>query len=153
ANTRARLERWIEAGGTLLRFAGPHLATGGDALVPVPLREGGRTLGGALSWDTPEPLGAFDPDGPFAGLSVPKDVKIRRQVLAEPVPDLAQKTWARLEDGTPLVTAASRGAGRIVLVHVTANTDWSDLPLSGTFVSMLHRLVQLAHAPARGTGI
>jgi hypothetical protein len=152
-----KLAAWIEAGGTLVRFAGPHLAAPhsageSDDLVPVPLREGGRTLGGALSWDAPEALGPFDADGPFAGLPTPTDIQVRRQVLAEPVPDLGQKTWARLADGTPLVTAAPRGAGRIVLVHVTANTDWSDLPLSGTYVSMLRRLVQLAHAPGRGTG-
>ena len=150
-----KLARWIEAGGTLVRFAGPHLAAPhtaaeADDLIPVPLREGGRTLGGALSWDSPEALGPFDADRPFAGLDPPRDVQVRRQVLAEPQPDLVQKTWARLADGTPLVTASRRGAGRIVLMHVTANTDWSDLPLSGTFVSMLRRIVQLAHAPSDG---
>lgn len=139
-----RLARWIEQGGTLVRFAGPRLAAQSDDLVPVRLRQGGRTLGGALSWDTPEPLGAFDPDGPFAGLQAGPDVQVRRQVLAEPVPDLASRTWARLADGTPLVTAAPRGNGRVVLVHVTANTDWSDLPLSGVYVEMLRRLVSLA---------
>src|SRR5262249_61621958 len=88
-----RLTRWIEEGGTLVRFAGPRLAAqsglAGDDLVPVPLRQGGRTLGGALSWDTPEPLGAFDADGPFAGLALTTDVQVKRQGLAQPVPDLA----------------------------------------------------------------
>jgi hypothetical protein len=146
-----RLARWIGEGGTLVRFAGPRMAApsgaSDDDLIPVPLRQGGRTLGGALSWDTPETLGAFDPDGPFAGLASTPDVHVKRQVLAEPVPDLANRTWARLADGTPLVTAAPRGQGRIVLVHVTANTDWSDLPLSGVYVEMLRRLVSLAKAP------
>jgi hypothetical protein len=32
----------------------------------------------------------------------------------------------------------------IVLFHVTADTRWSDLPLSGTFVDMLKRIVALA---------
>ncbi|HKK29745.1 MAG TPA: DUF4159 domain-containing protein, partial [Alphaproteobacteria bacterium] len=64
-------------------------------------------------------------------------------VLAEPAPDLREKTWASLTDGTPLVTAQSRGEGRIVLVHVTANAAWSDLPLSGVFVDMLARLVRI----------
>ena len=48
-----------------------------------------------------------------------------------------RKTWAALADGTPLVTAARRGKGLVVLVHITANTTWSNLPLSGLFVEML----------------
>ncbi len=67
-----------------------------------------------------------------------------RQVLAEPEAGLAERTWATLADGTPLVTAAKRGKGMIVLFHVTADTRWSDLPLSGTFVEMLRRIVGMA---------
>ncbi len=36
----------------------------------------------------------------------------------------------------------------IVLFHVTADTRWSDLPLSGVFVDMLKRLVALAGSNA-----
>src|SRR5690606_16062 len=57
-----------------------------------------------------------------------------------------ERTWAVLRDGTPLVTAAPRGRGRIVLFHVTANTNWSNLPLSGVFVEMLRRIVASADA-------
>ena len=71
---------------------------------------------------------------PFAGLAVPDDVTVRRQVLAEPDLDLGDKTWARLADGTPLVTGEHRGEGWLVLVHTTANADWSTLALSGLFV-------------------
>ena len=63
-------------------------------------------------------------------------------------PDLADKTWARLADGTPLVTAEKRGQGWLVLVHTTANTDWSNLALSGLFVEMLQRLVAVEPASA-----
>ena len=69
---------------------------------------------------------------------------MNRQVLAEPSADLGGHTWAALADGTPLVTQATRGAGRVVLFHVTANADWSNLPLSGLFVDMLRRLVALS---------
>ena len=71
-------------------------------------------------------------------------MKVTRQVLAEPSASLGVHTWATLVDGTPLVTEATRGAGRIVLFHVTANADWSNLPLSGLFVEMLRRLVALS---------
>jgi hypothetical protein len=128
----------------LVRFAGPRLAASDDDLVPVKLRRGGRTLGGSLSWDQPQPLAAFSKDGPFGTMTVPKDVNVTRQVLAEPEAGLVDRTWATLADGTPLVTAEKRGKGMIVLFHVTADTRWSDLPLSGSFVEMLKRMVGLA---------
>jgi hypothetical protein len=143
-DTHDRLAHWIEDGGVLVRFAGPRLAASEDDLVPVKLRRGGRILGGSLSWDKPQPLAAFSRDSPFAGMPVPNDVTVSRQVLAEPDATLSDNTWATLADGTPLVTAARRGKGLIVLFHVTGDTRWSDLPLSGTFVEMLKRVVALA---------
>ncbi len=141
---RDRLIAWVEDGGMLVRFAGPRLAGSDDDLVPVKLRRGGRTLGGSLSWDQPQPLAAFSKEGPFGNMPVPKDVNVTRQVLAEPEAGLAERTWATLADGTPLVTATKRGKGMIVLFHVTADTRWSDLPLSGSFVEMLRRMVGMA---------
>src|SRR5712675_2453970 len=145
----AAVTKWIEGGGLLLRFAGPRLAEQGDHLLPVRLRHGGgRTIGGALSWAQPAKLAPFEADSPFAGLAVPADVTVSRQVLAEPDLDLASKTWARLADGTPLVTAEKRGQGWIVLVHTTANAEWSNLALSGLFVEMLRRIVATSQGVA-----
>ncbi|HEY7457220.1 MAG TPA: DUF4159 domain-containing protein [Xanthobacteraceae bacterium] len=141
---RDRLVRWIEDGGLLVRFAGPRLAAAEDNLVPVKLRRGGRVLGGSLSWEQPQKLGSFSSEGPFQGLTVPDDVIVQRQVLAEPDGTLAERTWASLADGTPLVTATKRGRGLIVLFHVTADTAWSNLPISGAFVDMLRRVIALA---------
>jgi hypothetical protein len=139
-----RLAQWVENGGVLVRFAGPRLAASDDDLVPVKLRRGGRSLGGSLSWDKPQPLAAFTRDSPFSGMAVPNDVTVTRQVLAEPDATLSDNTWATLADGTPLVTAAHRGKGLIVLFHVTGDTRWSNLPLSGAFVEMLKRITDLA---------
>jgi hypothetical protein len=75
---------------------------------------------------------------------VPEEVHVTRQILAAPTAMVAGQdpVWSRLSDGTPLVTQAPLNAGRIVLFHVTANADWSDLPLSGLFVEMMRRLVE-----------
>ncbi len=143
---KTRLTRFIEQGGVLLRFAGPRLAGAGDDLSPVKLRRGGRQMGGALSWDQPKPLAPFAREGLFADLAVPDDVLVKRQVLAEPDATLADRTLAQLNDGTPLVTADKRGLGTLVLFHVTADTSWSNLPLSGLFVEMLKRIAALSSA-------
>ncbi|HEY5127884.1 MAG TPA: DUF4159 domain-containing protein [Bradyrhizobium sp.] len=141
---RERLAAWIDQGGVLVRFAGPRLAQADDDLVPVKLRRGGRSLGGSLTWEKPQHLAAFTADGPFAGLAVPKDVTVNRQVLAEPDAVLATRSWASLEDGTPLVTGEHRGKGIVSLFHVSADMRWSDLPMSGTFVEMLRRIVDIS---------
>jgi hypothetical protein len=143
AGTQEELDAWVKSGGVLIRFAGPRLEQGGDELLPVALRRGGRSLGGSLSWSTPQPLAPFDEQSPFRGLAVPDDVKVNRQVLADPTVASEAEVWATLADGTPLVTAAKDGQGFIVLFHVTANSDWSNLPLSGLFVEMLRRVVML----------
>lgn len=151
---RERLDDWIKGGGVLVRFAGPRLAAGDDDLVPVKLRRGNRSLGGTLTWEKPQHLAAFAADGPFAGLPVPDDITVTRQVLADPDPALASKTWASLADGTPLVTGEQRGKGVLALFHVSGDTRWSDLPLSGTFVEMLRRIVDMAgYADAAGSNL
>lgn len=139
------LAQWVRGGGVLIRFAGPRLAAAPqDELSPVRLRQGGRILGGALAWETPQPLSSYAADSPFAPLVPPKDVTVTRQVLAEPDADLPDRVWATLGDGTPLVTAVRQDKGLSVLFHVTADTRWSNLPLSGAFVDMLRRIVDLA---------
>ncbi len=132
---------WIDQGGVLIRFAGPRLAAHADDLIPTPLRPTSRALGGSLAWETPQRLADFDSTSPFFGIPLPKDTVVRQQVLAQPSADLPGLTWARLEDGTPLVTGAPIGRGQLVLFHVTADPDWSDLPYTGAFVEMLRRSV------------
>jgi hypothetical protein len=143
--TDALLE-WIETGGMLLRFAGPRVAASDVSradehpLMPVRLRSGGRSVGGAMSWGEPKAVAAFADTSPFFGLSIPDDVVVSSQVVAQPDPTLANRVIAELSDGTPLVTRKVIGQGQVVLFHVTANAEWSTLPLSGLFVDMLERL-------------
>ena len=139
-----RIERFVAGGGLLIRFAGQRMTGGTDDLVPVKLRVGGRYLGGTLAWAEPQKLAPFSDSSPFAGLTVPSDVSVTRQVLAEPSVELSDHTWARLADGTPLVTARAQGKGWIVLFHITAGPNWSSLPLSGLYVDMMRRLMALS---------
>ncbi|WP_157115333.1 BatA domain-containing protein [Paracoccus contaminans] len=160
--SRPALTRWVEAGGMLIRFSGPRLAASpdlaADPLLPVRLRPGGRSAGGALSWGAARQIAPFAPDGLFSGLAIPAEVTVRAQLLPDPAPDLPGRTIAQLTDGTPLVTRSAMGKGQLVLFHSSANAEWSNLALSGLFVSMLERLVgsvdagQGAGAAADGSG-
>ncbi|MGI9384522.1 MAG: DUF4159 domain-containing protein [Methyloligellaceae bacterium] len=150
--TLEELTTWVRRGGTLVRFAGPRLEQGGDQLLPSRLRQGGRTLGGSLSWSTPQSLAPFEDSSPFFGLAPPAEVTVRRQVLTDPAARGNAQVWARLKDGTPLVSAAPLGDGTLVLFHVTANSDWSNLPISGLFVGMLRRIVDRSTVAAGASG-
>ena len=138
------VNKFVAGGGVLVRFAGPRMTNGADALVPVELRVGGRYLGSAMAWGQPQHLASFGATSPFNGLAIPAEVTVSRQILAEPSAELSDRAWARLTDGTPLVTARAQGAGWIVLFHVTASPNWSSLPLSGLYVDMLKRLLALS---------
>lgn len=140
---------WVRKGGILIRFAGPDLARQSQqtmkddeaALLPVPLLSGMRQLGGPMSWGTPQKLAPFPVNTPFAGLAIPDDATIFRQLLAQPTDDLSRHVWATLTDGTPLVTARREGHGLTILFHITPTADWSSLPLSGLFPQMMERLI------------
>lgn len=140
------LKDFVEAGGLLIRFAGPKLAKRTDSLLPVDLRAGGRELGGALTWEEPQKLATFPEDSPFFGLKIAEDITVRRQIMANPSAQTDSRTWARLEDGSPIVTSSQEGFGRIILFHVTAGPEWSNLPVSGLYVNMLRRVLSLARA-------
>ena len=145
---REKLRAWVMEGGTLLRFAGPELAGNPDDLLPVRLRSNERLLGSALSWAQPMAVAPMPDNSPFAGLAIPSDLTVSAQILAEPDLSLAEKTWAKLTDGTPLVTGAPLGKGWLVLIHTTAWPGWSNLALSGLFPEMLHRLLDRANGVA-----
>lgn len=152
---QSALVEWVEQGGLLLRFAGPRMAASDlgrdteDTLLPVRLRSGGRSVGGAMSWGEAKGLAPFPENSPFFGLRIPGDVTISTQVMAQPDPNLADRVIASLSDGTPLVTRKALGLGQVVLFHVTADAEWSSLPLSGLFVEMLDRLAVASAAKSR----
>ncbi|MCV2892424.1 DUF4159 domain-containing protein [Lentibacter sp. XHP0401] len=154
----AALKEWVNEGGLLVRFAGPRLAASEVSreeehpLMPVRLRAGGRFVGGAMSWGEPKTLAEFERGSPFFGLNVDDELSVSAQVVAQPDPQLAERVIARLSDGTPLVTRKALGQGEVVLFHISANAEWSNLPLSGLFVRMLERLSVAASSASLDMG-
>ncbi len=144
--TLNNLEKWVNDGGLLLRFAGDNMAKSRAEhfLTPVKLRSGGRALLGSLSWDEKQNIAPFSEDSPFYGLDIPDDITIKQYILADPNQDFEGKIWAKLSDGTPFITAAGQEKGLVALIHTSANASWSDFALSGLYVSVLKRVVRLA---------
>lgn len=142
--TLSALENWVKDGGLLLRFAGSAMSTADNYLVPVPLLKGTRALEGDLTWSDPQNLAPFPETSPFYGLEFSDPIPVKQQILAEPGSDLDSKTWATLEDGTPLITASKLESGLLVFIHTTATPDWSDLALSGLYVDILRKIVSLS---------
>jgi hypothetical protein len=72
-----------------------------------------------MSWGEPKTLAPLAEDSPFFGLSVPEDVTVDSQVVAQPDPTLAARVIAQLTDGTPMVTRKEmgEGSGRAVPRH------------------------------------
>ena len=99
-----------------------------------------------MSWGERRTLQSLGRDTPLYGLRTAGGVTVTGQGVAEPGPDVAAHVIARLSDGTPLVTRRQLGQGQVVLFHVTANTEWSNLPISGLFVAMLERLSVIGSA-------
>lgn len=141
---KQKLSDWVEQGGTLLRFAGPHLAAEAgdhDDLLPVEIREGTKSFGNTLRESQPGKIAPFVEGTPFYGLDQSENITIKREVIAQPGIDTEQNTWASLTDGTPFVTGARQGEGWVVLIHTTADTNWTNLPLSQLFIDMMRSVV------------
>lgn len=147
--TLEKLEQWLKDGGLLLRFAGPLMAQTQSFLVPVPLRQSKRVLEGPLTWGTPQSLAEFPEGSPFYGTPVKDIISVRQQVLPDPTRETSHMVWAQLQDGTPLITASSLEDGLLVLVHTTATPEWSDLALSGTYITILQKLAKLSAKPSK----
>jgi len=144
----AKLQQWVENGGILLRFAGKNLedklkaGDTEDILLPVKISSI-FSYGGIANISGQQKLKKFEEKIPLANLSYGSTVNIRK--LAIPATQSnTHEVWARLEDGSPLITSQSRKSGRIIFVHTTANNDWSDFALSGTFVSFVQNILSIS---------
>jgi hypothetical protein len=72
--------------------------------------------------------------------------RVRKSLRFIPTPH--SKTVIALSNGYPFLIEERFGNGRTLLMSVAANTEWSDLPLKGLFVPLIHRsLAYLVQEP------
>jgi hypothetical protein len=154
----ARIVQFVKAGGGMLMFSGDSLdiaaynerlfsPLGIPPLLP-PVQHGkpsgdGGTAGSYLTFssvDFAHPLftGLFDEgvhqrtggppvESPQVFRSIPIRTGSRGQAIIS------------LSDGTPFLAEFPAGAGRVLLMGVEAGMAWSDFPVKGLFVPLLHR--------------
>ena len=140
--------KWIEAAALLCASPGRNSPSRATTAAAGRLRRGGRTLGGALSWEAGAARAVRADIARSPASRSRRTSRSRARCWPSPTSISRDKTWARLADGTPLVTAEKRGKGWLVLVHTTANAEWSNLALSGLFVEMLRRIVAMSQGVA-----
>ncbi len=145
-NTVPLLESFMTKGGIVIRFADDDLADGKfKELSPVTLRTTNRQLGSSFSWETPQKISHYNEETIFNTLPLSQDITITRQLLAEPSLALQNKSWAFLEDGTPIITATEKENGWLFLYHSNLDPAWSNLALSGVFQEQLKKIVTLSY--------
>ncbi len=65
------------------------------------------------------------------------------------LPTPNSKSIITLSNGYPFLLEDKIGNGRILIISVSPNTEWSDLPLKGLFVPLMHRsIAYLAQEPS-----
>ena len=147
----ARLREALGAGAVVIRFAGEETGPNGNqTLLPVALREVERRLGGALTWEEAQALAPFDARSPFAGIDLADRVRVNRQILASPTTTLDEHVWARLADGTPVITGRREGQGTLVLFHTSLDPEWTTLAQDAAFVRLAERLSAFAFRTGNG---
>ncbi|MCD8496614.1 MAG: hypothetical protein LRZ85_00100 [Alphaproteobacteria bacterium] len=149
---RQQLEEWVAKGGMLLRFSGPRLAAEPkDSLTPSNLMRGENHTAGTLSGSEENAgLAGFESTSPLAALKMPEDLNIKTRILPESDIDENREIWAEFKDGVPFIKCPQTGSGMVVLVHTSANMEWSNLPLSGEFFLDMMKAV-IAKSKSAGT--
>jgi hypothetical protein len=64
------------------------------------------------------------------------------------VPAQHSQTIITLTNGYPFLLEDRIGSGRALLVSIAANTEWSDLPVKGLFVPLIHRSITYLAQPS-----
>lgn len=153
ANEAQALDAYLNAGGGVAIFLGDLVQadrynrflgsteSGGRAILPAPLGE--RVVQDQYRpldvLDCRHPLLAPFRNRPKAGLYA---AGVRGWfTLPEPAPDSGVQVALRLENGSPLIVERPVGRGRLVLAATSADASWSTLPVWGSYVPLVQRML------------
>ena len=119
------LEKWINDGGTLVKFAGENFIKDIESLSHKKLRSAfsltGKkiSIGGKLSLKQSLNLLEVSDESPLHGLEIPNEIEITKYIESSPSSSYRNiNVWLRLENGTPLISSISQSKGQIILFHI-----------------------------------
>ena len=136
-----QLNDWLLKGGNLIRFSGNSLVQEKSNFLPSQDTYSRiRNIEGQLTINNKLFISNFEKDSIFAGLQIPQDIIINKQLIFDTYSKQVN-VLAKLNDNTPLVSMKKFGEGKIILFHIGANNDWSNLPISSLFPDMLNRVL------------
>jgi Aerotolerance regulator N-terminal/von Willebrand factor type A domain len=160
------LKTYLQNGGGILIFPGAHTlvnsfnmsfvaALGISTIAAVDSLSG--TSQAAVEFekiDLRHPLFAemFEKDGtkqPAGTVPIERSLESPRVLKSiHFIPTPHSKTVITLSNGYPFLIEERIGNGRALMFSIAANTEWSDLPLKGLFVPLMHRsLAYLVQEP------
>ncbi len=139
-----KLNDWLLQGGTLIRFSGKSLVQEESNFLPSQDTYSRiRNIEGRLTNNNQIFISDFEKDSIFNGLQIPQDIIIKKQLIFD-THSKQVSVLAKLNDNTPLVSMRKFGEGKIILFHIGANNDWSNLPISSLFPDMINRILLLS---------
>ena len=143
-----RLDRYLQAGGTVVIFpgdlAGPAAFARIDFLPAKP--KAVRELPpGRLATRVNEPghplfANAWDSGTPFPALPQ------RKLIDWEPAP--GAKALITFSNNSPFLIYGVRGPGRVIIVNASADRAWGDFPLSPAFLPLVQQIARLSSEQA-----
>lgn len=159
--TLERLQRFLATGGGIVFWLGGQvdveryntaLHDGGNGLLPVAL------TGVEGDLDAPEHVHIADPDHALFARNTEelaflfaRWVQVGRHFGLRPPPDRPTRILLRVEDsdGPPLMVASApeRGRGPVIVIGTTADTHWTNWPITPVFMVMCQELHATAARP------
>jgi hypothetical protein len=144
-----RIARFVRSGGGLLLFPGDDADAANYASTLFPALglpapggappAGGDAVGfGRIDFNHPLFEGLFEAPRTGAAPAV-ESPRVLRSIL--PRTGAQGQSIITLTNGVSFLTEYTAGEGRVLLVAVEAGLGWSDFPLRGLFVPLLHRSV------------
>jgi hypothetical protein len=131
----ARLDAYLDDGGTVLMTAGPNTrAAGGFALIDTPL-DGARMAAegnfGVVPVDRSHPV--------LGGFSGWQNSKVYQSVRF--MGEAPGNTILALDDGSPFLVELRVGAGRMLVLTTALSPEWSSLVVQPAFVTFMANAV------------
>jgi len=145
-----RLDRYLQAGGTVAFFPGDLTLPGGLARMdflpakPLDLQDLPPGRLGTLIAEPGHPLFANIWDKGAAFPALPQKKLLRWKLNGD------TKALLTFSDGTPFLIFSQRGPGRVFIVNASADRSWGDFPLSPAFLPLVQQIAKISAEQSGG---